>query len=283
MIPFKTFVVTFYVFTATQICTLTRGDRILAIAPIGGQSHWNLMQGILRALTDHGHHVTAFTPFPDDDRENYTEIDLSSDVETIMSLDIGLTRELFGGHTNVINFVHDMSRNCCKTIYENDIIKKIMDNGMDSNYDVVFTELMASECVGYLSGKLNVPLVYVTPPPIITYVERSVLGYYPNPATVSNTEADHGVPGTFVQRVTNTVAMVYTTCLLRYVTWLATVRDRQPFDLIKPIKPALIFTNAHYITDAPRPLPPNMVPIGGIHLRPPRKIPDVSKQSLMLR
>lgn len=42
--------------------------------------------GVLRALTDHGHHVTAFTTIPIDDRENYTEVDISKDIKSLIGL-----------------------------------------------------------------------------------------------------------------------------------------------------------------------------------------------------
>ncbi|XP_022181664.1 UDP-glucuronosyltransferase 2B2-like isoform X2 [Myzus persicae] len=53
--------------------------RILAVETVGGKSHWNFMSGILRALVNDGHSVTVFTPFADGNRENYTEVDTTSE------------------------------------------------------------------------------------------------------------------------------------------------------------------------------------------------------------
>lgn len=39
--------------------------QILAIENVAGKSHWNFMSAVLRSLTDVGHNVTVFTPFPD--------------------------------------------------------------------------------------------------------------------------------------------------------------------------------------------------------------------------
>ncbi|KAE9543336.1 hypothetical protein AGLY_003247 [Aphis glycines] len=50
--------------------------------------------------------------------------------------------------------------------------------------------------------------------------------------------------------------------------------DPQPYDLVKPKKPSLVFMNTHYITDAPRPLPANVIQVGGIHLKSPNSIPN---------
>jgi len=107
-------------------------------------------------------------------------------------------------------------------------------------------------------------------------MERSVLGHYPNPAVVSHVLADHSVPRTAVERFKNTMLLFFTTVLLQFKGWLASIVDKQPFDLIEPVKPSIIFSNAHFITDAPRPILPSVIQVGGIHLSPPKKIPDVS-------
>lgn len=249
------------------------GEHILALSPISGQSHWNFMRGILRALTDHGHRVTVFTSKPDGNRENYTEIDLSKEIESLVRLNISDVQNRLVEHTALINFVHSYSRSTCKSLYENNEIKEIL-RAKKSNYDVVLIEFMASECVSYLSAKLNLPLIYVTPPPLISYMEYSILGHYSNPAFVSHVLADHGVPRTLYKRFINTMLLVYTSCLLRYKSLFEI--NPQPFDLVKPIKPSIVFSNAHYITDSPRPLPPSVIAVGGIHLTQPKAIPEVS-------
>lgn len=253
------------------------GARVLVLAPYGAKSHWNFMRGILRALTDHGHHVTAFTPFPDGDRENYTEIDLSKDVKIMVELGIGMVETTYKKYADMIRFIYSSSRNTCKTLYGHQAVKNVMSS---SNYDVLFVEIRMSECFSYLAAQLNVPLVYVTPPPLISYIERSILGHYPNPAVVSHTVAEYAVPKTFVQRIENAFLLAYTSVLFRYQFWSTNLADPQPFDLIEPVKPSLLFSNAHYITDAARPLPPNVVQVGGIHLGPPKPIPDVSTTKL---
>jgi glucuronosyltransferase len=78
------------------------------------------------------------------------------------------------------------------------------------------------------------------------------------------------------ERFTNTVLLFYTLLLLQYKSWSARIADKESFDQIEPIKPSIIFSNAHFITDAPRPIPPSVIQVGGIHLNPPKKIPDVS-------
>lgn len=250
--------------------------NILAVSPVAGQSHWNFMRGILRALTDHGHRVTVFTAHPDGNRENYTEIDLSDSFPSLIKMDIDQVEREMTDHGDLINFVHIYSRKTCQQLYEHEAFRRTTKDP-PAKFDVVFAEIMSSECVSYLSVLLNnVPLVYVSPPPLISYKERSVFGHYPNPAVVSHTLTDHSVPRTFLERFTNTLLHCYTSALLQYKVWAIPKKDLQPYDLIEPVKPSIVFSNAHYITDASRPLPPSVIQVGGIHLDPPKKIPDVS-------
>jgi len=271
----KLFIITFYFGVTALHLKQVEGGNILAISTIGGKSHWNFMEGILRALTDHGHQITVLTPFPTGDRENYTEIDVSNETFSMLRLDIDLVQISLTSYFNLIHYVNNYSRKNCKILYENNFIKSVLTESK-FNFDVIIIELMASECGSYLSAKLNIPLIYVTPPPLISYMERSVLGHYPNPAVVSHILADHSVPRTAVERFKNTMLLFFTTVLLQFKGWLASIVDKQPFDLIEPVKPSIIFSNAHFITDAPRPILPSVIQVGGIHLSPPKKIPDVS-------
>lgn len=273
MTLFKVLILSCYVGIVTFYYQPVDGERILALSPIAGRSHWNFMRGILRALTDHGHQVTVFTSILDGNRENYTEIDLSKEIEPLVGLNMSDVNNILVGHIHLINFVHSYSRSTCESFYKNDVIKDSI-TARNSNYDVVLIEFMASECVSYLSAKLNLPLIYVTPPPLISYTEHLILGHYSNPAFVSHVLADYAIPRTFYERFTNTLLLVYTSCLLRYKSLFEI--NQQPFDLVKPIKPSIVFSNAHYITDSPRPLPPSVISVGGIHLSQPKRIPEVS-------
>ncbi|VVC34038.1 Hypothetical protein CINCED_3A025435 [Cinara cedri] len=53
------------------------------------------------------------------------------------------------------------------------------------------------------------------------------------------------------------------------------VVDPKPYDAYVPVPPSIVFTNGHYISDTSRPIPANTVNLGGVHLKPPRKIPKV--------
>lgn len=253
--------------------------NILAIEPVTGKSHWNFMSALLRALTDSGHHITAFTPLPDGDRVNYTEIDISNDIS---SMDVGIDShfviENFRKSTVMIPLVMNWTRRICSILYEHPKMKNIIVNNKQFHYDLIIVERAASECVTYIAAKLDIPVIFSSPSPLKTTIEYSIIGNGPNPASVSHVMAYHSVPRTLFQRLTNSLFYVYSSFLSTQKESEMKINNPGEYDLIKPVKPSIVFLNTHYITEAPRPFPPNIIQVGGIHLQSPKKdIPTVSK------
>lgn len=255
----------------------TDGIRILAVESIAGKSHWNFMRAVLRALTDNGHTVTAFTPFPDGDRENYTEVDLSGVFPMKLDMDVKDILEQFADVTSILPLSVAVSRMLCDSIYGHERMREILRGGDADRgrYDVVIIEPLGSECVAYAATKLGLPMIYAIPSPMITHHERAFLGHVPNPAVVSHFYADCAFPATFVQRFTNAVLSAYAMFTVMYNERLLVNSEPKPYDLVQPVRPSAVFVNSHFITEMPRPLPPNVFEIGGVHLERPKRIPNV--------
>lgn len=254
--------------------TAERSMRILAVETIAGQSHWNFMRSVLKALTDAGHAVTVFTPFTDGDRENYTEVDLSDVFPKKLDMDLSELLSNFSRPTSVIPITVAMSRDLCDAVYDNERMKAIL-RTPDAKFDVVVVEPLGSDCVSYVAAVLRLPMIYVVPMPMITHYERAFLGHVPNPATVSHLLAGHAVPVTFVQRLSNTVLLAYSMFMSRYVQWTLVRAAPRPYDLVMPVQPSAVFVNTHFVTEASRPTLPNVVHVGGVHLEEPKSIPHV--------
>lgn len=265
-------------FTFTPVNSL----RILAIAPISAKSHWNFASSVVHALRENGHNVTVFTPFPEKDQVNYTEIDVSDVIPKMSNMET--TDELFKAFckpTVFIPLVMNMSRYFCHLIYENVQMVKIL-NDTRSNFDVVMTEFSASECVSYPAAKMNLPVIYLIPSPLITHTEYDFIGHVPNPALTPNINAHYMLPRTFFQRLDNFIFLVYNTLSIKYMEWTLRQNDPQLYDSVNPIKPSIVFSNTHYISEVARPLPPNVIQIGGVHLKPPVDLPNVSSTRIYI-
>lgn len=249
--------------------------NILAVQPSPGRSHWNVMRAVLRALTDRGHMVTVFTPFVEGDRDGYTEVDVSEQMKARVGLNATFLFETFGTTRKLMKNMMRATRSGCDTIYEQPRMADILEGVAARRFDLVFTEPLVSECVAYVATALRVPVLYVVPPPIITYLERSLTGHVPNPAAAGHVLSRRGVPKTFAERLANAALTVYCSAVTWYAEWQLRLANPRPYDAVELVRPSLIFSNTHFITEPARPLSPEIVQIGGIHLTTPKQLPNV--------
>uniref|UniRef100_A0A2S2NLI4 UDP-glucuronosyltransferase n=1 Tax=Schizaphis graminum TaxID=13262 RepID=A0A2S2NLI4_SCHGA len=264
-----------YTYVSSRILPV-EAAKILAIETVAAKSHWNYVSSVLRVLSNNGHHVTVFTPFLDGDRINYTEVDTSKDHETVfigMSLIDSLNT--WANPVSMINFVRAKRTFMCDKVYNNVQLKKIIEENQNSNFDVLIIEAVGFDCELYLANKLKLPLIYLISSPMITFAERPIFGEIPNPATISHLYADHAIPKTFVQRFTNTILLGYSMILFSFDKWIRNYTINRPYDFVNStVPPSLTFLNSHFISEASRTFPQNVIQVGGIHLKPPKSIPN---------
>lgn len=263
--------------------TRCRAANILAVQTVPGTSHWNVMQAVLRALTDRGHNVTVFVPFAVDrggggGGHDYVElVDVyDSAVRVRVGLDAAFLVENYGTTRAVMRNMVDVTRSVCDAIHGHRRMREILRPGRSPEFDAVVTEPFASECVAYPATVLRVPMVYVTPPPVITYLERRLTGHHANPAAVAHVLSARGRPRTFADRLANALVTVHCAAVAWTAERLRALSDPRPYDRVELARPAVTFANTHYITEPARPLTPDVVQVGGIHLGPPAAIPAVS-------
>jgi len=264
-----------YTFVGSRILAPVEGARILAVETIGGKSHWNFMSAVLRALVDNGHNVTVFTPFSDGNRENYTEVSTSDESMIFLDGELEELMDKYGNPIKLLLQMTEMSRHFCDVVYQNTKMIEVLTNTR-SDFDVVLIEPMFSECVSYAAFKLNLPLIYVLPLPTMGIMERAFTGHMSNPAVVANNIVSFGVPKTFVQKTSNVAFMIYATLVSKIKERILMYKEPREYDLHAPISPSLVFVNRHFTIEPASSIPSNVVEIGGIHLKPAKKLPKVS-------
>jgi len=152
-----------------------------------------------------------------------------------------------------------------------------MEEKENSNFDVIIIETLGYDCEFYLASKLNLPMISLVSAPMVTFEERFIFGDIPNPATISHLYANHAIPKTFVQRLSNTVLLGYNMMLLSVDKCIRKYMINRPDNWVTNIvQPSLTFVNSHFISESSRPFPHNVVQVGGIHLKPPKSLPNVS-------
>ncbi|XP_060869962.1 UDP-glucosyltransferase 2-like [Metopolophium dirhodum] len=248
--------------------TRFRAANILAVETVPGRSHWNFMSAVLRALTDRGHSVVAFTSYPaqwpSSTHGNYTEVDTSA----VLLRHAGeLASRVLSDYSRLSYIVPSVvrwSRQFCDAVYDMEQIRALMVNGTDTaaRFDLLVTEPLGSECVAHLAAAIGLPMVYVVPTPMITYMQPSIVGHSANPAYVPHLLYGSAVRA-FRHRLVNTAMYAYG----RLVRWYAErMALRRPYDVGEPAKPSVVFVNSHHVTEPTMLLPTNVIHVGGIHL-----------------
>lgn len=256
--------------------------RILAVESLGGKSHWNFMSGIIRALLDKGHSVTAFTPYADGaGGENYTRVDISGGTPTALALDLEILIRTASSPFGMVGVLVKTRRDFCNKIYENEaMITALASSGY---YDAVLIEPFLSDCMSYAAHRLDVPLIFATPLAGVDLFKRQFVGQFFDPAVDSNVYARHAVPETFHQRFTNAFTLAYWTIAREYSDSLLKLTEPKHYDRAPSVQPSLLFINGNSISATPTSNPPNVISVGGVHLNEPvRELPQVRTTCLIV-
>lgn len=251
--------------------------NILAVGTVPGRSHWNFMSAVLRALTDRGHTVVAFTSYPSAAATggNYTEVDTSAVLRRHTGERASTVLADYSRLSYIVPSVVRWSRQFCDAVYNVEQIRTLMHGGGGNRFDLLVTEPLGSECVAHLAAAAGgLPMVYVVPTPMITYMQPSIVGHSANPAYVPHLLYGSAVRA-FRHRLANTAVYAYG-LLARWYT--ERTAGRRPYDAGEPVKPSVVFVNSHHVTEPAMLLPANVQHVGGIHLHRPNALPPVSAQ-----
>jgi glucuronosyltransferase len=143
-----------------------------------------------------------------------------------------------------------------KIVNESHRVCEVMDRLLPRDVgasDLFITEPLSSDCVSHAARRLDVPLVYVVPAPLLPWIETVAFGLYSNPTVAPHLFAAYAVPDTFYRRLHSVAMHLYTVVANYWYTATAAAVDRRPYDLAPPILPALVFVNTNHVTEPPKP------------------------------
>ncbi|XP_051160808.1 uncharacterized protein LOC127281235 [Leptopilina boulardi] len=249
------------------------GYRILGIFPFAAKSHNIFFEALMKGLSNAGHKVDVISHYePQNGTKNYTRIvDLS---------------KLQNQHVtdNEIEMAFNFNKNSLKYIatkYGNDLcelmgtekMQNILKNSFkERSYDLVISEFFGATCFFGIGNFLQVPIVAVTSIPEPIWAMNS-MGLPFSTAFYPSTMMDIGDIETFVDRLKNTL-FKFTSLLAFY--WMTeksqtkAMRKYLKSDMpsIRNVekKIALLITNNFHSLYGIRPMTPDLIEVGGIHI-----------------
>lgn len=253
--------------------------RILMLSPMGTRSHMYSFMPIMEVLAERGHQVTVVTAHePKTDTPNIRKIVITEIVEHLESGWQSFERESIA--SEFLNFVDEVSTLGTigyQYLMANKDIQEIIKN---KDVDLVIVDAILNEFTLPLVDHLGVPFIFhsaSTGPPWSLAIFDVPNAYATVPSLGSEFKSDM----TFMERVIN-MAMDEIFLIIRKRIILRMLDDlaRPDFPNARPIaeieRSAQLCLASHHSTTAwPRSLPPTFIPIGALHVRPAKPLPNV--------
>jgi glucuronosyltransferase len=183
------------------------------------------------------------------------------------------------GHSSVIWNTGPVN---CVRILQHPQVQSLI-NSKDLHFDAIIVEAFANECVLGFAHKFKASIIQICP-----FGGTHWMGdWVGNPnqyAYIPDPFLDYSHHMSFWERLVNTLNGVYwrTGQQLYNIPQQEAVM-RQYFNYTDDIPPlseivrntSLLLLNNHFSLNYPKPLVPNMIEVGGMHVQPPMKLPEV--------
>lgn len=271
---FKTGLILFLAFSCSVHCA-----KILGIFHLPSISHQVVFQPIWKELSLRGHDVTVITtdPLNDPKLTNLTEIDVGAPLyERIENISSALATKPSHWLLNAIFFLR--TDKYADSIFNNSQVAALI-NDQTQRFDLVLSEYNVP-LGSMFAAKYKCPLIAVTSTLVFSPVLRS-LGIPTHPVLYPETVApydDH-----FADRVKSLLYSIFSQLLHSFVVIPKFDRiikqhfgDDLPYygDIEKNASIVLLTTNP--IIHGARPFGPNVIPIGRLHIKPFKPLPQVT-------
>lgn len=254
---------------------------ILAVVPTLSKSHYEMFEVLICELAKRGHKITSVTTFPQE-----------SPIENLNEISVKDTRKVF-----INNYPFNSFPNVPETFldvtpkffgYFSDIEKVLAVPGVrniissNSTYDLVIYEMFIDDLFLGFAHKFKAPVITFSSCYMFPWMSDR-FAIPANPAYVPGFySGGYSKIMTFYQRTCNTFYNIITR-LFYYVLIEPKIDDlaKKYFgddmpsvhQLAKNI--SLYFTNTHFTFYGAEPLPPQVVDVSGIHLKPPKPLQQV--------
>ncbi|KAJ8972845.1 hypothetical protein NQ314_000010 [Rhamnusium bicolor] len=239
----------------------------------------NVFLPLMKSLAEKGHDVTVISPFPlENPTPNYKDVslkDLSSiSLNTINMEEISVSRFRKYG---IALYLSRVASNTCENVLSSKTFQTFMNT--EENVDLIIAEFFNTDCFLCLVQKFKSPIIGVSTSTLMPWTSDR-LANPTHTAYIPNNLMDYSDHMEFFERVENTLVTLFHKFFYEYVIL------RQDEHIIRKyfgkksstlkdfvMNSSLLLVNTHFTLNLPRPLVPNIIEIGGIHIERPKPLP----------
>lgn len=259
--------------------------NILGVFPIEAPSHQVVFDAYASELYRRGHNVTVYTHFPRIGAEPYRRVTivdgtaaaadsvLDPDYVTMNRMYSPSARDGYGHMFRVLRAHGD-------AYAAGDALRELYGQPTDA-YDLVVTETCNTDLYLALADRFRAPFVaWTTSPMFVWSADRMAASTHP--AYVPVLMSAHGPRMAFAERAHN--ALLRHMAFRWYRDGSETYSQRVASDRFAhssaplaelALRTSFLFVDTHHTVWGGRPLPPNVVEVGGLHVRPARPLQEV--------
>lgn len=264
-------------------------SRILALFPYPLKSHFIVFEALLLELAKRGHDVTVITPFPQPHNiTNYHQTDASYCLQIpsyLFELEYAASHYKSAFHLVsdlvIVTKLHEPLLTC-KPMLE---LKHTKDK-----YDLLITETFATDVLLPYAHILQTPFILFSTLPILPWMSDRV-GNIDHPGYIPFAFSDFPLTknSKFFERLYNTAIYVVARAYHK-LQWEPLTNElvRKYFGpAMPPVQEiakntSMILSFSHFSINSPRPLVPNVIEAGGIHIKDPSPLPKVSSLGIQI-
>ncbi|XP_058054053.1 UDP-glycosyltransferase UGT5-like [Anopheles bellator] len=266
---------------------VVEGAKILGIFPTSARSHFIVGSALMKELARRGHEVTVINPFPQKKPlKNYRDIDVSASEDILQKLIPNMfdmaDQSVWESITKTYEFGHMITN---QSLRHPNVVKLINSN---EKFDLVVMENFLNDAHLGFAHHFKVPCIAVSTFGASRWTTELVgtpspTSYIPHPFLRFTDRM------TFVERIGNmlmTVMDMVIGQLLDTPVQSAMYEEafpgpKPPLEHLRKHSVSLVLVNNHFSLSYPRPYVPNMIEVGGMHVkRKPSPLPEDIKAIL---
>lgn len=288
-------------FLLTQCLNKVLSANILHVAPLASPSHhlWNRI--ISKALVERGHNVTMLTHDKEKEAtpQNWTVILLEGVYEKLwQAIDyVELAKDQASQKYMGVRMIYDWQYTLTPLDLETEGLKTLLNYPKDYKFDLVIFDPTANQVLYPLIDRFGRPPVVAVTPFLLPHYLNSAMGNHIFPSYMPHYMSELTNSMSFVQRFHNFMYSYYEIYVRRYEFMIHEEQSARKYfgnEYVRPLHQyeddfAVLLCNYDPLMEYGIALPPNIIPVGGLHARPGNKLPedlqhifDTTKEGIIL-
>ncbi|XP_013113911.2 UDP-glucosyltransferase 2 [Stomoxys calcitrans] len=261
----------FYIGAAILNSLAIEGARILSVFPYPGPSQYIFIEPLLKALAERGHEVTSISTFPQKEPlKNFRDVPIMENIKVFEDM---MTEAAEGQSKSYFEEIMQFSKIgslVVSNIFENAQVQQLV---QESSFDLLIVEVLGTDALLGLGEVFKAPIVSVATFGTIHFIDYLVGNPLPL-SYIPYMSLSYGNHMSLIERTIN-----FGTEFIDRLCFNFFLLPHQE-QLYKKYFPnaqigfdearrnvSLVLLNDHFTLRAPRPYVPNMVEVGGLHIK----------------